>query len=51
MTTPRSIMTVFTLITMITLAFALATNTPDCNDPHTWGTESGVRHCAVNGGR
>lgn len=51
MDTRRSIMTVFTLITLITLAFALATNTPDCNAPATWGTESGVRHCAINGGR
>lgn len=22
---------------------------PDCNDPAVWGTESGVRHCAVEG--
>lgn len=36
MTTPRLTMGVFTLITMIALAFTLATNTPDC---------------AINGGR
>lgn len=22
----------------------------DCNDPKVWGTESGVRYCAIGGG-
>lgn len=50
MDTTRLIMGVFTLITLITLAIATANDTPNCNDPATWATASGVQHCAINGG-
>lgn len=43
-------MIAITAITMITIMIMTHTKI-NCNDPQTWSTESGVRHCAINGGK
>jgi len=41
------------IMTLITLAgmFLFEMAEPDCHEPTTWSTETGVRHCAINGGK
>lgn len=44
---------IFGMITVLTLGMILilGENKINCNDPHTWSTEVGVSHCAINGGK
>lgn len=43
----------FTMITLATIITTLimGQSVTDCDDPQVWGTQTGVRHCAVNGGK
>lgn len=43
----------FALITVVVVMVVVIMNQNeiDCNDPMVWSTESGVRHCAINGGK
>lgn len=43
----------FAMITFITVMIIclLSETKVNCNDPSVWGTASGVRACAINGGK
>lgn len=44
----RLIMGAFLVLSLVAMVFAIVNDGPDCNDPVTWSTEAGVRHCAIN---
>jgi len=41
------------IMTLLILAGVAMVETAgiDCHEPTTWSTETGVRHCAINGGK
>lgn len=38
------------IITLVAVMI-VESNKINCNDPQVWGTQSGVQHCAINGGK
>lgn len=42
---------IFALVTLVALVAIATQHKIDCTDPSVWATESGVRACAVNGGK
>ena len=51
--TPKIQHLALAIMTMVVVAIVviMGQTGPDCTTPSTWATESGVRHCAINGGK